>query len=737
MILTEQIENQAVMSNVAAVGEFRIKNSAKAFGILSSGLYANKIRAIIRELSCNAVDSHVAAGKADVPFEVHLPNTIEGWFSVRDYGTGLSRDQVENIYTTYFESTKTNSNDFIGALGLGSKSPFSYTDNFTVTAIKDGKKGIFSAFINDSGVPSIAVMGESDTDEPNGVEVKFNVDSREDFYKFQQEARIVLRWFKNPLKLTGANFVIEPVKYAEVNIVPGVGVNLLSADSINYDIRSIAVMGNIAYPIVLPNAASNIGELNYLLSISGLVFFFEIGELEFQASREGLSYVPKTIDAIKAKLQVLHDSIEKKLTADADAIENLWERTDFLSAKYNISIWQSSVLKYVSKNQTLFTKNPSRWTSRPEVAYIDLSREDIATKYNIKIRQFNVNYNGCSAVFDKEEKVDHILPYMATRFVINNSKRGIFSTVRNHYAKSYGKLLGSQLVRFIHTLSPVNEELPMDTENFFKNELQSPPKSLIVFSEELDKPVTAPRTNNSSYILELLRTGANQYSSFDDKYAWKESGTFNSGAFPSDLTYYYVPLNGFKFLSNYSIASVKELVYNSIESMVLGLNIRIYGVRKTEIDEVKKLKNWINLEDFITDKLKNVDDSILTKICLNSSMSGSYMACPALYTPGLGYNNFLNKLKYSDGPMYSLLSKLRKFQFLQPDHRTSDSYRRLMHLYSMFGIDSSAVKKSNEETCKQIGDVLNTYPLLKMLGHCHEPTLVADYINLVDKANKI
>ena len=63
-------QNEAVMSNVGEIGEFRIRNSAKAFNILSSGLYANKIRAIVRELSCNAVDSHVAAGKQDTPFDI-------------------------------------------------------------------------------------------------------------------------------------------------------------------------------------------------------------------------------------------------------------------------------------------------------------------------------------------------------------------------------------------------------------------------------------------------------------------------------------------------------------------------------------------------------------------------------------------------------------------------------------------------------------------------------------------
>ena len=82
MILNNTPENQAIMSNVGEIGEFRIRNSAKAFNILSSGLYANKIRAIIRELSCNAVDSHVAAGKADVPFEIHLPNSLDPFSSL-------------------------------------------------------------------------------------------------------------------------------------------------------------------------------------------------------------------------------------------------------------------------------------------------------------------------------------------------------------------------------------------------------------------------------------------------------------------------------------------------------------------------------------------------------------------------------------------------------------------------------------------------------------------------------
>ena len=223
MILNEAPANEAILSNVGEIGEFRIRNSAKAFNILSSGLYANKIRAIIRELSCNAVDSHVAAGNTNTPFDVHLPSTLEPWFAIRDYGTGLSHEQVTNIYTTYFESSKTNSNDFIGALGLGSKSPFSYTDNFTVTAVKGNRKGIYSAFINGEGVPSIALMMEEETSEPAGVEVKFAVNDRYDFDKFRSEARSVYTYFKlRPVVGGVSDFEFNDVEYADKDIVPGV-----------------------------------------------------------------------------------------------------------------------------------------------------------------------------------------------------------------------------------------------------------------------------------------------------------------------------------------------------------------------------------------------------------------------------------------------------------------------------------------------------------------------------------
>ena len=359
MIINHAPQNEAIISNVSEVGEFRIRNSAKAFSILSSGLYANKVRAIVRELSCNAVDSHVAAGKQNTPFDVHLPNSIEPYFSIRDYGTGLSHDQVTNIYTTYFESTKTASNEFIGALGLGSKSPFSYTDNFTVTAVQNGKKGIYSAFINEQGVPSIALMMDEVTTDPNGVEVRFAVEDRYDFGKFRDEARYVYEYFKlRPVISGNSDFTFKDPAYKETDIIPGVHYTAESGRG------SYAIMGNIKYPIDIPNADKVLGGMHGMLSC-GLVMEFKIGELDFQASREGLSYIPQTIEAIKNKLLALNTQLAIHIAQEADKIDNLWERASYLANRYEDgALFKSAVIKYtIDTKFELYDPHHNRWNA--------------------------------------------------------------------------------------------------------------------------------------------------------------------------------------------------------------------------------------------------------------------------------------------------------------------------------------------------------------------------------------
>src|SRR3954462_183715 len=100
-------------------------------------LYSNPVLAVIREYSTNALDAQIEAG-VDRPIEVTLPGPLSPFFKVRDYGDGLNEDDIRDIYSQYGTSTKRASNDVVGMLGLGCKSALTYTDQFTVTGIKNG-----------------------------------------------------------------------------------------------------------------------------------------------------------------------------------------------------------------------------------------------------------------------------------------------------------------------------------------------------------------------------------------------------------------------------------------------------------------------------------------------------------------------------------------------------------------------------------------------------------------------
>jgi len=74
---------------------FAIEASNKMFKLLSDGLYANKIQAVIREVSCNAVDAHIQAGTPDKPIMVTLPSALNLEFVVKDEGVGFNHFSLD------------------------------------------------------------------------------------------------------------------------------------------------------------------------------------------------------------------------------------------------------------------------------------------------------------------------------------------------------------------------------------------------------------------------------------------------------------------------------------------------------------------------------------------------------------------------------------------------------------------------------------------------------------------
>lgn len=716
MILNNTPVHEAVLSNVGEIGEFRIRNSAKAFSILSSGLYANKVRAIIRELSCNAVDSHAAADKKATPFEVHLPNTLEPWFSIRDFGTGLSHDQVTRIYTTYFESTKTGSNDFIGALGLGSKSPFSYTDNFTVTAIQAGRRGIYSAFINGDGVPSIALMMQEDTDEADGVEVKFSVNERNDFYKFEQEAQKVYTHFGLRPVVNGVrDFKFININYETRNIVPGV-------HSLKDGHGSMAVMGNIAYPIDIPQADATLGSLRPLLSCR-LEIHFGIGDLDFQASREGLSYIPQTVESIKAKLVALNVQLSVHVTAEADKIDNMWDRAVYLQNKIQNGLWKAAVEKYISDTKFPLINTDSHFSSK----VFEFPEEKLASQYNLVIRAFQKDrsYNVVTTLSPRKNsnysqpnkapytEVWHVQVQDGVTFVVNDTKIGASQRAKYHWKNS--ELKAHRAV--VYVLDLADRTKPGEFDKFLKD-IYNPP-SIIKASELMVKP-REERAKNVT-ILRMEKKPVPWRHRDDNVMVWIDAGKADS--FDEDKTHYYLPLSGYSLISD-RCDDAKTLYSMLKRSGIAGLSkITVHGVRKGDIEFIKSQENWVNLEEHIVKELRALDHSQLNMKWIDME-------------EGLRYSS--NVAEHIDNLSSPYLNLTKKFTGVIP----SGSLERetINGLFKMFFIEGqgSKIVTLQAELSKQGRAVYDRYPLLKMLsGYYGNGQAVAEYINLVDAAKGV
>lgn len=312
-----------VTTGVQEESDFAFANNAVAFDAFSSKLYTDKARAIIRELSCNAYDAHVAAGVPDKPFDIHLPTPHEPWFSINDFGTGLNHDDMKALFSLYFGSNKRDSDKFIGALGLGSKSPFCYDGNGGSFSVVSRHQGITRCYVasKTNGRPKLERMGdEMETpDAPNGIEIKFAVDTK-DIWEFENKAKLALEFF-NPLpsvnlekfEVAKQTYVLRAAKWAlrsEAKTTWGHGVR--------------AIMGKVQYSV----GDIDISRASYtqqkVLSMP-IDLFFEIGELDFAISREALEMKTRTVAAILKAVDNVYEEFIETVKAKIEACEHVWE----------------------------------------------------------------------------------------------------------------------------------------------------------------------------------------------------------------------------------------------------------------------------------------------------------------------------------------------------------------------------------------------------------------------------
>lgn len=358
-----QSKDRSVSLNTTETKAFSIQQNAKMFEILSSGMYSNKIQSIIRELCCNAYDAHVAAGKPEVPFEVKLPKSFSPTFSVKDYGIGLSHDDVMQLYCTYGESAKDHSNDFIGGFGLGSKSPFSYTDTFSVVSRFKGTKSFYSAVISEEGYPEIHLMGSEETEEENGLEVSFPVETK-DNPAFLKEAQRVMLGFD--VKPTCKGVVWNELEYTQVS---DLGYKTYKSGDIQ---GPYVKLGQVLYPIdtsIIPRLSSYRDSI--LLEVP-------IGSVAVTTSRESLDYSKKfsTVEVIEKTLDTMEENFYKEVQRVVDKEPSKYlglvkaasvPKPSFLGKQQVYWRGDKELLKYDGLKFYQTHRNPTKFTSNGPV----------------------------------------------------------------------------------------------------------------------------------------------------------------------------------------------------------------------------------------------------------------------------------------------------------------------------------------------------------------------------------
>ncbi len=358
---------------------FSIAANAKAFKVLVDGLYTNKIYAVVRELMTNGYDSHCKAGIPRVPIEVKAPNMLEPSFSVRDFGVGMSHDFVMKLYSTVFYSTKEDSNTEVGKFGLGSKSPFAYTDTFSVTTFDGQNSHSYTAYLEQDGKPCIVLNGVTPSSEPRGSLVTVPVKSL-DYRAFVKYCAIMSRAFDIQPDFKNTVTVIDAPEITH----KGNGWKLYSTFDITSEIsagNALVRQGCVFYPVTgldLSNIDSE--KVKTIVNLDNLIIDFDVGMLDIVASREALSFDKNTQSNIVKRFEQVYEEMAEQIYADILLEKSSWQTIKNLRNKfYGSSLLNSfkgsavfrdklETVNSFNYKKTRRTSNLSHLSTRPSLA---------------------------------------------------------------------------------------------------------------------------------------------------------------------------------------------------------------------------------------------------------------------------------------------------------------------------------------------------------------------------------
>lgn len=354
--LTSNIEGEAIIMGID-------ENSLAHVMSMLIDVYNVPEAAVLREYSVNARDSHIAAGQTR-PIEVTLPNALSPLLKIKDYGLGLGRLDIVDVYSKYGASTKRNSNEVTGSLGIGSKSALTYTSQFTVVGVKDQLRTMIAVTRDEDDGGTMTIMEESETTEPNGVEIVIPAKQHNDLASYARD--LFQYWPKGSVLVNGE----EPKRIKGLNITDNI---LLAENKEFYEAPGVIVMGGVPYEI--PPEVSPFKSQKYKL-----VAFVEMGDVNFPPSREALTLTKHTKKRLERLSYEIKKALATKIAQDIEAASDPHHAAE-VYFDWKTALFETGMsLKTISYQKKTFPLNLEFPKEEQEKAQTDSKGEPLVDK---------------------------------------------------------------------------------------------------------------------------------------------------------------------------------------------------------------------------------------------------------------------------------------------------------------------------------------------------------------------
>ena len=662
-------------TNIPSAAEFGIQQEdlSHIAGILRSDIYPDPVKAIIREYSTNAYDANVEAGRRNTPITVSLPTQGSPHLVIRDYGHGLSDEEVCNTYVKYGASTKRNSNDYTGCLGIGSKSAFAYAESFTITSYTEKRITKWEASIDESQVGRISLLSEKENEYrgvETGVEISIKA-KKSDIDDFHTKAKRFFPYWKTKPQ---CNIDIKELDIFEKS---NDWIILQNVHGRWHNGSSSIVMGNIHYPIASDEFKGN--DAHSLLCNANVIFKAPLGCVDIAANRETVRYTDRTKNSIIAMANNMMSDLTKALTKDiAQASTRL--QASIQSHKYDDQLW----------NIASDLKRNTKWNGMPLL--IDITFGHAVVEHYKKHMWRNdeyKNYKHNDVTSTTLSANTHLTVWDSDKITQPNATRRI-RTLQHEKGNDKNDKFFAIEKKHLDLIKP---KLEPDDYTDLENVEPMPANRTIIATSDGSK------TKKVRINVCHLKPSNLKSSRITDESEPKAT---------EDGQFIYVPLDRFDWLNKGDMLANLSLFQLAIKTLSKGISDDadaefempiIHGVKKHHLDKLDS--NWITLDAYIKDLWQQWTKKYPT-LATESRMG--------LAKRTNSYDNKWNAYPILQWVSHPEVSQCAKYQELQGSNRTWKDKYDVMNAIILLGIETRS------EEYEPILSKLNAkYPLLPFL----------------------